>query len=242
MKLNDLLDEEDWDALGEDPEQRFLRLLDIANLKMSPIIRQAEDEFGHNSSGLLYVRYGIQTALLGAAKAEEVTEFEDEELKPWSNYTIEDADSFDAKLNLYHAQKKVALRKRDAEVRVALSLKSAQKLKADFARVRAQIEAAKLKPSKRADLLRRLKQIEDELAGRNTVNMMKTVWLMTQIMMIPGALGETYDLVDGPAMSVLKVVAESQAQASRVAGALVSLPYSSGKPLAITYEATDPKD
>jgi len=243
MKLNDLIKDEDWDALGDDPDERFVRLLDIAKLNIEPRIANAREEYGVNSSSVLYLRYEIQTALLGAAKAEEVTEFEDDEIKGWSDFQETDADAFDAKLNLFHARTKAALRKRQAETRILVTAKAAKKLKSDFQRVREQIENSTLKPSKKKDMLRKLQDIEDELNGRGSINVMRTAWLMAQVLTIPGGVTATYDALDGPAHSVLKDMAEATADATDWMSRIQLTPMTTkSAPLAITDRSQTSED
>lgn len=243
MKLNDLIKEEDWDALGDDPDERFVRLLDIANLQIEPLLANARGEFGPNGSGLLYLRYQIQTALLGAAKAEEVADFDNDEMKAWSDFHEADADAFDAKLNLFHSRTKVALRKRANETRVLVTETAAKKLKADFRRVREQIENSTLKPSKRKEMLRKLQEIEDELNGRGSLNVMRTAWLMAQVLTIPGGIVATYDALDGPAHSILKEMAQATFEAAEWAGRTQLRPLTSKPaPLAITDKSQKSED
>ncbi len=235
MNINDLIGPEDWDSLGYDPDERYVRLLDIAFPRMEALLTPIRSGSGVNSQDFRRARYDLHLALVNAAQAEEVEAFTDFDVPDFDEYEATQAAQIDDRLNAWHARTKTLLRKRDIETRIRVTKPVAETMISDFERIRDTIKSSALKPSKQADLLKRLQAIEDDLRGGGTINVMKFIWLTTQILMVPGGIVQSYELLDGPVMGLMKSFVEAKAEDDLRRAEVFELP-SRPKPLAITHQ------
>lgn len=178
--LYELITDEDYDSLPEDPEDRFVALERICRRNMNELVH--EDDRGEYIS-LIQMQYMTTVAAAATELGVGGVEYPDQSERPWN-----EIDSF--LLAVSGATTRIRLRGtvKNRATSVRLSARSRAKIELQINRLREAIEKAEdLPPRRREDLLKKL----DELSLELTQPRIRFGVVMAALAFVAVGVGET---------------------------------------------------
>jgi hypothetical protein len=190
MNLFDFFKPEDFEALPEDPQQRFIELVRIADKKLSIVTTQNASE----PYMVANANYGYQNIIIAAAKQLHIEGISDFYIPTAENYNDDSYRQFRADLNFYLTQMMLGGVEVDRANSVPLREETKQSIRTYIAHLRIAIDATEMAQEKRDRLHKKLDLLENEL-NRRRVRYTVIAGTLLTILGAPGALMGTYDAV-----------------------------------------------
>lgn len=232
MHVQDLIEPDVWDDLPEEPAAAFARVI---RLSQGPAAREFERLSDLSAqrgdyTALRDAQYSYMNSLLGLAKGFEVPFFVNYEVPYAHNFNDDVFRGFQADLSHFTAQVKGRTVRRNQQLSVGFTEKSADSVLSYLHHLKLAVANADLSEAKRKDLQDRLIQFEIVLNGKRRLNILEVTLLAMEIMAIPGGLWASGEVGSALAHKLLQAVAEEKAEEVERAAVQVT----SAKPLAIT--------
>ena len=231
MHVQDLLDPMDWENLPEDPDAAFARVVRLSEGPAAEKLDRLRDLAQQNDdyTALRNAQYSYMNSLLGLSKGFEVPFFENYQIPNSHNFDESTFRAFQADLSHFTAQVKGRTVRRNQQLSIGFSERSADSVRGYLHHLKLAVGAADLSEAKRKDLQDRLIQFEVILNGKRRLNILEVTLLAMEIMAIPGGLWASGEVGSALAHKLIQAVAEEKAEEVERAAVQVS----SAKPLAI---------
>jgi len=198
------------DELPEDPQLAFIEFVRIAQPRLNERIEGLNPSQEDEWTLVEDARYGFQNVVLGAAKKFRIEPFASLTMPSLRDFDANQFRQFRADLTHYITQIMLSAADQDRSDSVALPTKSTDSIRAYIFHLREAIEKAEhITDAKRAALLRRLDALEAEL-GRKRVRYLVIARVVIELLAIPGALAQTYDLIAPLATKILREIGEAK--------------------------------
>lgn len=232
MHVQDLIDSDVWNDLPEDPDTAFALIVRMAQPEAARVFERLgglaaeRDDY----TALRDAQYSYINSLLGLAKGFEVPFFATYEIPYAHNFEDGVFRGFQADLSHFTAQVKGRTVRRNQQLSVRFSDRSADSVRSYLHHLKIAVENADLSEAKRKDLQDRLIQFEVALNGKRRLNILEVTILAMEIMAIPGGIWASGEVGSALAHKLIQAVADEKAEEVERAAVQIS----AAKPLAIT--------
>ena len=210
MDYSDFIKDGDLDDLPDDPQLRFVAVATLALGRFNEAARELNSYQDEGAYALRQAEYGLHNVIFGAAKFYKVEPFASQSMPAVRDYDDNHFRQFRFDLNNYITQISLGQAEQQRTDSLPLPQNSSDKIKTYIFHLRAVIDKAEgITDAKRAALHKRLDALEAEL-GRKRVRYFMIARVIVEILAIPGALAQTYDLIEPLATKIMREIGQAK--------------------------------
>lgn len=211
MNVFDFISQDEIDELPEDPRQAFSVFVRTAQRRLAeytrPLLRSGEqDDYEEVESA----RYSFANVVLAAGRRLGIEPFASIEVPKLATYRRADYDQFVADLDHYLTQLALDTTFQSRADSVPLPSVSKDRIRSHLHYLREAVEKSDLTDAKKAKLLQQLDDFATAVE-KTRVNYLAVARLAVEIMAIPGALWQSYELTQKLVTNIIQTVAEAKA-------------------------------
>lgn len=212
MNISELVMEEEWEDLPDDPEEAFAEIIRLAQ----PRLRQSEasipDAFNENDHYEMVhdLQFGFMTSLLGVAKRFKIHAFADYHVPHPQDFDRSVNRQFQADLNSFLAQATAGRALRARETTVALTDETKSKIRSYLHGLKEIIDKADMLEPRKKVLLQKLADFERELDKRR-VGVIQVALVAIALAGAPGALGASADIAAKLTSNIWQEIGQAKA-------------------------------
>ncbi len=210
MEIFDFIKSHELDDLSEDPERAFIQFVRLAQPRLEERLEELGQRDQENYELIDDAKYGFQNVVLGAARKFAIEPFASLAMPTIVQFDDKSYRQFRADLTHYLTQILLIAADRDRSDSVPLPEKSQDSLRQYIHHLRAAIDKSTLTDAKKAVLHKRLDALETELS-RKRVRFLVVARVVIEILSVPGALYERYEVVQRLTTNIIREVGEAKA-------------------------------
>jgi len=211
MGLYDFITQDELDELPhEDGPRAFSLFVTTAQSKLASLTRGFDPSDENQWQEVQDTRHSFVNVVVGAAKRYGIDELASWQIPNIDNFGNSDYRQFQADVDHYVTQLAISHSLRDRRDSVPIPQQSKEKIRDYLRALRECIEKADLSDAKRANLLDRLDEFEQELEKRR-LTLLALTRLMISIAVVPGGLWASYEITNRLLGNVMQIVGEAKA-------------------------------
>jgi hypothetical protein len=209
MEIFDFIKPEELEDLPDDPDRAFIVFVRLAQPRLEARLKELGQRDNENYELIDDAKYGFQNVILGAARKFNIEPFASLALPTLEDFNDKGYRQFRADLTHYITQILLTAADRDRSDSVPLPEKSQDSLRQYIHHLREAIDKANLTDAKKMALHKRLDALEMELS-RKRVRFLVVARVVIEILSVPGALYESYDVVQKLTTNIIREIGEAK--------------------------------